>query len=349
VLYALDANGNTATKTDSTGTTTYSWDFDNRLTSATLPGGGGTVSYRYDPFGRRIEKISPTATSIFAYDNNNVVETVNAGGGVVARYSQGPSIDEPLAMLRGTTTDYYEADGLGSVTSLTDATGALQQSYTYDSFGNTVATTGALRNYFQYTGREFDTESNLYFYRARYYDPQSGRFITEDPIGFNGGLNFYPYTRNSPVNLVDPSGRVIVVVGDITTWITATLYLNGSSSAASILNELQNAPEIYTINISDSYLHDEAVDGKTVYWNPHQALCVQKGVQSPAIQLLHELEHLRQDRHHQGGNLEESAVAATNPASMQLGEPIRLNYHDARGNVTWPLPIPPGSSCGCQK
>jgi len=204
--YTYDANGNTTSKTDSTGTTTYSWDYDNRLTSVTLPGSGGTVSYRYDPFGRRIEKISPTATSIFAYDNDNLIETVNASGGVVARYTQGLNIDEPLAELRATTTDFYEADAVGSVTSLTDTTGALAQTYTFDSFGNTVASTGTLRNYFQYTGREFDTETNLYFYRARYFDPQAGRFLSEDPIGFEGGINFYAYTRNSPINFKDPQG-----------------------------------------------------------------------------------------------------------------------------------------------
>jgi RHS repeat-associated protein len=207
ISYTYDANGNTLTKTDSTGTTNYSWDFENRLSSVTLPGSGGMVSFKYDPFGRRIEKISPTATSIFAYDRSNLVETVNASGGVVARYTQTQNIDEPLAELRGTTTDYYEADGLGSVSSLTDTTGALAQTYTYDSFGNTVATSGTLRNYFQYTGREFDTETNLYFYRARYYDPQSGRFLSEDPLGFGGnGTNFYAYAGNDPIGNVDPSG-----------------------------------------------------------------------------------------------------------------------------------------------
>ena len=114
------------------------------------------------------------------------------------------------------------------------------------------------------------------------------------------------------------SGTVPNGLSPLVPGFSATLYLNGSANAASILSELQNAPEIYTINISDGYLHDKAVDGKTVYWNPHQALCVQKGVQSPAIQLLHELEHLRQDRHHQGGDLEESAVAATNGGSSMF-------------------------------
>jgi RHS repeat-associated protein len=204
--FFYDANGNTTSKTDSTGTTNYSWDFDNRLTSVTLPGSGGTVSYRYDPLGRRIEKISPTATSIFAYDGGNLVETVNATGGVVARYSQGLDVDEPVAMLRGTTTDYYETDGLGSVTSLTNSTGALEQTYTYDSFGNTVASSGSLRNYFQCTAREFDTEDMLYFMRARYFDPSSGRFLNEDPVGFIGGFDFYVYVKDDPINSTDPNG-----------------------------------------------------------------------------------------------------------------------------------------------
>src|SRR5579871_1450601 len=103
-----DANGNTLSKTDTTGTTTYSWDFENRLTSVALPGSGGTVSYRYDPFGRRTYKSSSTATSIFAYDDYNIVQETNGTGAVVARYSPSLTIDEPLAMLRSSATSYYE-------------------------------------------------------------------------------------------------------------------------------------------------------------------------------------------------------------------------------------------------
>lgn len=202
-----DSNGNTLTKVVSSNTTTYAWDYENRLTSVTLPGTGGTVTFKYDPFGRRIEKISPTATSIFAYDGDNLVETVNSSGGLVARYTQGEDIDEPLAMLRGSTTSFYDADGLGSITSLSNAAGALVQTYTYDSFGNTTNSSGSLTNFFQYTGREYDTETNLYFYRARYYDSSSGRFLAEDPLDFDGdGTNFYDYALNNPNVFVDPFG-----------------------------------------------------------------------------------------------------------------------------------------------
>jgi RHS repeat-associated protein len=174
---------------------------------------GSGVSYKYDPFGRRSEKISPTATSIFSYDGDNLVETVNASGGVVARYAQDLNIDAPLAMLRGSTTDYYEADGLGSITSLTDTTGALAATNTYDSFGNTVASTGTLRDYFQYTGREFDTETGLYFYRTRYYDPDLGRFMGEDSQRFEAGVNFYVYALENPILFIDPFGLDIWLEG----------------------------------------------------------------------------------------------------------------------------------------
>jgi hypothetical protein len=106
--------------------------------------------------GRRIEKISPTTTSIFAYDGDSLAEETNASGAVVARYAQTQNIDEPLAMLRSGTTSYYQADGLGSVTSLSSGAGALAQTYSFDSFGNTTPT-GSLVNPFQYTAREFDS------------------------------------------------------------------------------------------------------------------------------------------------------------------------------------------------
>lgn len=134
------------------------------------------------------------------------METVNSSGGVVARYTQGQDIDEPLAVQRSGVTDYYEADGLGSITSLSSSAGALADTYTYDSFGNTTNSSGSVTNFFRYTAREFDTETGLYFLRARYLDPSAGRFLSEDPIRYSGGVNFYRYVRNNPINLIDPPG-----------------------------------------------------------------------------------------------------------------------------------------------
>ena len=114
--HAYDNNGNTLTKVVGSNTTSYVWDFENRLTSVTLPGAGGVVSFKYDPFGRRTYKSSTAGTSVYAYDGVNLVEEANAAGAVVARYSHDLGVDEPLAMERSATASYYEVDGNDNVT-----------------------------------------------------------------------------------------------------------------------------------------------------------------------------------------------------------------------------------------
>lgn len=193
--------------------------------------------------------------------------------------------------------------------------------------------------------------SNRSYYRARYYDAAAGRFISGDPIGLNGGINLCSYTSNSPANLTDPSGNVIVVRSDDPTiWPITLLYLCGSPQACQIITELQQSPEIFVLNVSDTYKRDVEIGRGTIYWNPHKAMCTKNGVQSPAIQVLHELVHAWQWKHDLPRN-EELAVQLTNPAAEQLGEPIRLNYADAgKTDPTRPMSIPIGSNkeCGCQ-
>ena len=165
---AYDANGNTLS--DAQGRS-FTWDFENRLTQAIVPGAnGGTTTFRYDPFGRRIQKSGPLGTTNYLYDGENSIEEVDNAGNVLARYTDEPRWDGPLSTLRGSVTSYYEQDGLNSVASLTNSSGAIAQSYTYDSYGKITASTGTLTNPFQYTGREFDPETGIYEYRARYYD-----------------------------------------------------------------------------------------------------------------------------------------------------------------------------------
>lgn len=208
--FTYDNNGNTLTKVDTTGTTSYAWDFENRLTSVTLPGSGGTVTFKYDPFGRRIYKSSSSGTSVYAYDQDNLIEETNTSGSVIARYTQMQDIDEPLAMLRSGTTSYYHADALNSITSLSNAAGALANTYTYDSFGNITNSTGSIVNPFRYTARDFDTETNLHYFRTRYLDPSTGRFLSEDTARFDESVNFYPYVNNNPLTYNDPFGQGIV-------------------------------------------------------------------------------------------------------------------------------------------
>jgi len=204
--FTYDENGNTLTKADSNGTTTYRWDFENRLKSVTLPGTAGTITFTYDPFGRRIQKASPASNVNYLYDGASSIAELDASGALLVRYAQGPGVDKPLAEKRGGNNGFYEQDGLGSVTSITDSGGAVLDSYVYDSFGNISSSSESLVNALHYTGRDFDAETGLLYYRARYYDATVGRFVTEDPARFTGGIDFYAYVLNDPVELNDPMG-----------------------------------------------------------------------------------------------------------------------------------------------
>jgi RHS repeat-associated protein len=201
---AYDANGNTLTDAGGKG---YTWDFENRLVQAVVPG-TGTTTFKYDPFGRRIQKSGPLGTTNYLYDGRDLTEEVDSSGNVTGRYTQFPSLDQPLAEFRSGVASYYEQDGIGSgsVSALSNTAGVLANTYTYDTFGKLTAHTGTVTNPFQFTGREFDQETTIYQYRYRYYDAAVGRFISEDPYGFRGGGNFYRYVFNSPTNLVDPWG-----------------------------------------------------------------------------------------------------------------------------------------------
>jgi RHS repeat-associated protein len=222
--YSYDDNGNLSSKTDTSGTTTSTWDYENRLARVTLPG-GSQVSFKYDPMGRRIQKTSAAGTVNYVYDGANILEEVDSAGTLVTRYTQSAGIDEPLATLRSGTTSYYEADGLGSITSLSNSSGALANTYTYDSFGNPTASSGTIANPLRYTAREYDSETSLYYYRARYYDPQIGRFIGQDPVRFGSGVNFYAYVDGNPLSFTDPFG--LANVGDV-------VFFNFHSSTSTV-------------------------------------------------------------------------------------------------------------------
>ncbi len=200
--YTYDNNGNTLT--DPSGKQ-YTWDYENRLVQVVVPG-TGTVTFKYDPFGRRIQKSSPSGTTNYLYDKKNLLEEVDGSGNVLARHTETRGLDEELAELRASTTSYYETDGLGSTTSLSNSTGMLANTYIYDGYGKLVTSTGTLANPFRHSGREFDSETGIYFDRARYYDPKTGRFISEDPVGFLGGIDKYAFVLNRPINFSDPSG-----------------------------------------------------------------------------------------------------------------------------------------------
>ena len=176
-----------------------------RITAIISGDSHGMTTFEYDRFGRRIQISGPLNTTNYLYDGIRVAETTNTSGGELSGYTQGPAVDEPLAILSEGTPDYYQGDEQGSITALTNSSGTIVQNYVYDAYGNAKSSLG-LTNSFRYTAREFDPETGLYYDRARYYDPTQGRFLSEDPIGFGGGNDFYPYADNNPVAYSDPFG-----------------------------------------------------------------------------------------------------------------------------------------------
>ena len=202
--YNYDNNGNLISRISKAdgATTQYTYDTSNRLIRVDLPG-GEIATYRYDPLGRRIEKNVNNIITRYIYDSEEILFELGSNNNVLAYYTHGLGIDEPLIMECGGQSYYYHTDGLGSVVMLTDSSGAVVQSYSYDSFGNIVKQDGGVLNPYTYTARELDAESGLYYYRARYYDPDAGRFISADPIR---DINLYNYVYNNPINRIDPLG-----------------------------------------------------------------------------------------------------------------------------------------------
>lgn len=173
-----------------------------------MPGAnGGTTTFKYDPFGRRIQKSGPLGTTNYLYDGENLLEEVGGMGSILARYAQTTAIDEQLSTSRASATSYYQQDGLGSTTSLSSSGGLLANTYTYDSFGNLTASNGTVSNALRYTGREADLETGMQYYRARQYDQSVGRFISEDPFRSSLKMNRFSYVSNRSVPLIDPSGE----------------------------------------------------------------------------------------------------------------------------------------------
>ncbi|MDD5680360.1 MAG: hypothetical protein PHI59_03870, partial [Candidatus Omnitrophica bacterium] len=217
--FTYDSNGSITTVTFMDKTVTYGYDYENRLISVEC--GPSTVIYKCDYLGRRIRKEITVDGGLsivdYIYDGDNIIAEYDSSNSLATRYVYGPNIDEPIRLENASGICYYHFDALGSVTDLSNGSGQQIEHYTYSPFGKTKIydpATGMKRddsivgNVYRFTARQWDPESSLYYYRARYYDPGLGRFLQTDPVGYEGGnLNLYGYCSNNPINRTDPSGK----------------------------------------------------------------------------------------------------------------------------------------------
>ncbi len=218
--YAYDNEGNLVQKTHlaSGNITAYAYDYRNRLIAVTERNAAGIiltdVRYVYDALNRMISRTTNGVTRFTIHDGDATWADYDATGGVSARYLVGDRIDDMIARWRpGEGTAWYLTDKLGTVREVLDETGELLNRIDYDSFGRIVSQSkAAAGDRFTYTGRELDTATGLYYYRARFYDPVVGRFNSEDPIRFDAGDgNLFRYVQNSPLVGTDPSGMLSAI------------------------------------------------------------------------------------------------------------------------------------------
>jgi RHS repeat-associated protein len=199
IAFSYDTNGNIASE----NTRAFTYDLLNRV--KTVSASTQIAQYTYNALNQRIAKTTSSGTRIFHYDlaGHLIAETTTTGTTLVEYIYLD---DTPLAQVRNGSIYYYHTDHLGTPQVMTNASGTIVWKADYTPFGKATVTVGTVENNIRFPGQYYDAETGLHYNWNRYYQPETGRHVTPDPIGLGGGVNPYVYVDANPVNSIDPWG-----------------------------------------------------------------------------------------------------------------------------------------------
>ena len=209
--YTHDAAGNvTRIEREGRPTLGLTWNSQYQLVSVST-NGAFAESYEYDALGRRVSTTTTEGTTRHVYDSSwQVIADLDEDGNVIASYTWGEGIDNLLAVKVGDASYYPLSDIQGTVWGYVDSQNNVVARWQYDAWGNiidervSVPALASLRYRFQC--REWSAATGLVNFRMRWYDAETGRWLSKDPIGLSGGLNLYAFCGNTPISLVDAFG-----------------------------------------------------------------------------------------------------------------------------------------------
>ena len=242
ITYTYDSNGNQIQKQSASETVTYGYDYENRLIS--IDDGTSLVLYQYDADGIRTRKTVDGVATSYLVDKNRdyaqVLEERDGAGALVVGYVYG---DDLVSQERSDTVSYYHYDGIGSTRALTDDLGDATDTYNYEAFGELLNSTGITDNKYLFAGEQYDPNARFYYLRARWMNPETGRFLTVDPFGGIQNdpvsLHKYLYASCNPVMYVDPSGESYSLAGMMAD--IGTIYALGSIAIPNFMKFLVKA------------------------------------------------------------------------------------------------------------